>query len=502
MEPKETPEERLLRKAREKMPQRTHPWSDFQHQSCGWLNFPLFGVEIGISPYNPNDFVVVAVGGGGSGRNGVPNGIYMTTVSQHDLSKSSATFGHPTEQFIDMDSELPFDVALSSQHPICAITIGSKVHLYKFNDDRTIGLEKLLDFQADFCEINKPCVNFVRFSGNNIITAGAENIIRVWSIDDKGVSKAVIDFETILKDINDIDTCIRANGMLSIASASDDGKLRLWNVNVNGSSNSNSNSSNSSNGDVAATLAPVHIFDVPDDGNTNVRKAGKAIFKAVRWGKCNDQAASRPADQLLFGVQSRLNRGKSYLIVWKLDSTFSSSNSSLSSSNTQHHEILSRVLLFPGTDDKVRSMALTCSPQGPPNVVIVAFGSAGGLVSSVHVNEKTGTSCVVGTDVRHATIVSDIAAVSLLNGDGCLITGSMDKGVVLHTVAGLIEKTTAVRRKRCCVNMIVLFFLGLLSGVSLWYFNIVNEDMVMQWKSDVELMLSDVDIKSNEQWKS
>ena len=62
-------------------------------------------------------------------------------------------------------------------------------------------------------------------------TARAENIIRVWSIDDKGVSKAVIDFETILKDINDIDTCIRANGMLSIASASDDGKLRLWNVN-------------------------------------------------------------------------------------------------------------------------------------------------------------------------------------------------------------------------------------------------------------------------------
>ena len=35
-----------------------------------------------------------------------------------------------------------------------------------------------------------------------------------------------------------------------------------------------------------------------------------------------------------------------------------------------------------------------------------------------------------------------------------------------------------------------------MSGVSLWYFNIVNEDMVMQWKSDVELMLSDVGVGS------
>ena len=48
---KETKEEKAARKAREKMPQRTHPWGDFQHQSCGWLNFPLFGVDVGKSPY-------------------------------------------------------------------------------------------------------------------------------------------------------------------------------------------------------------------------------------------------------------------------------------------------------------------------------------------------------------------------------------------------------------------------------------------------------------------
>jgi hypothetical protein len=186
----ETPEEKAARKAakaarkaKERLPQRTHPWSDFQHQSCGWLNFPLFGVAIGPSPYDENEFVVVAVGGGGSSKSGVPNGIFMTTVSQHHPNTATARFGHTSEQFIDKGSVLPFAVSLSSlELNLAAITIGPMVHIHTFNPDRSIGLEELTAFKADFC-VDKPAdVHHVQFTNHHIVTAGAERIIRVWTI--------------------------------------------------------------------------------------------------------------------------------------------------------------------------------------------------------------------------------------------------------------------------------------------------------------------------------
>ena len=411
-----------------------------------------------------SEFVVVAVGGGGSSKSGVPNGIFMTTVSEHDLTKSSARFGHTSEQFLDMGSELPFAVALSTTtNPICAVTIGPSVHLYIFNEDVTVGLEKLTEFTADFCESSNPCINFCRFSGSNIITAGADNIIRVWSIDeesDRCVLKMMAELEKIPKDINDVHTCIRSDQQLDIVSASDDGKLRLWHVDVASSS--------------STKLIPFKTLEVPDDGNRD-RRAGKAIFKAARWGRVQDQAAPRPADQLLFGVQSRMNRGSSYLIVWRIGH------------QNQDNTVLSRIRLFPGTDDKVRSMALTCSPWS--SHITAAFGSAGGLVSAVHVEEATGKACVVGQDVRHATIVSDVAAASLANGEGLLVTTSMDKGLVFHAVEGLIAKTRGERRKRCLVNLILLVVFLLLSSACLWYYDVINEEKVMGWKQSVEEMI-------------
>ena len=490
---------KAARKARERQPQRTHPWSDFQHQSCGWLNFPLFGCAVGPSPYDAQEFVVVAVGGGGSSKSGIPNGIFMTTVSQH--KGSSARFGHTSEQFIDKGSVLPFAVALSSlELSLAAVTIGPMVHLYTFNASRSIGLEELTAtaFKADFCTTNPADVNHVKFSSNYIITAGAERITRVWKIavDSNPCSiELMAEFASIPKDINDLHTCMLLhNGLpqLRVAAASDDGNLRVWNIQVNAAAAAaaapSAPTTTSTSSSVISALAPCITIPVSDDGNRH-KRAGKAIFKAVRFGAGNKALTlhnsvhttptTTSTDSLLFGVQSRMNRGSSFLVVWRLEGVDEQSS----------YVELSRIKIFGGTEDKVRTMALACNLPADLNTVTVAFGSAGGLVCVAHVDERTGYSAVVGQDTRHATIVSDICAIAMEGGernDVCVVTTSMDKGVVLHGAAGLVAKTNAVRRKRCCVTVGVLFVCALLGSLGLWYAGVVDTHRVVAWKNQIE----------------
>ena len=236
------------------------------------------------------------------------------------------------------------------------------------------------------------------------------------------------------KDINDIDTCmLRRNNVLqlNIGAASDDGHLRVWNLNVHEQPPITDGPGNT----ISSALVSTMTIPTSDDGNRH-KRAGKAIFKTVRFGAATGEPTDRPAHYLLFGVQSRLNRGSSFLVVWRLSTT-----------DGAMYEELSRIKIFGGTEDKVRTMALACCEPANLNTVTVAFGSAGGLVCAAHVNETTGWSTVVGQDTRHATIVSDICAIAMAGNtvnDVCVVTTSMDKGVVFHGVAGLVEKTTAV----------------------------------------------------------
>ena len=478
-------EAKALRKARERMPQRTHPWSDFQHQSCGWLNFPLFGVDVGVSPYDPNNFVVVAVGGGGSSKSGIPNGIFMTTVSQHQLDSSvSSRFGHhPHEQFLDLGSVLPFAVSLSSvELCLCAVTIGSKVHVYQFHNDQQIGLEELVSFQADFCEDKPADVSLVRFVSNNIVTSGNDRTIRVWNIDTTLTPcaiKIIAELESIPKDINDLDACMgETPSELRIASASDDGLLRLWCVDSSSSSSS------------SAALVPRVTFDAPDDGNKD-KRAGRSIFKAVRWGKRGagidaSSLSKRPADSLLLGVQSRLSRGSSYLIVWRVEEEEERKGGGLCGTRSKH-VMLSRTRLLVGTQDKVRRMTLTCAPN--LSTMTVSFGSAGGYVAALQIEESTGVTSFVGQDVRHATVVSEITSITLADGEACLVTTSMDKGVVLHAAEGLKKKTRQERRKKCCVYGGIFFVLMVLFVGGSWWLGYVDKSTMVMWSNRAKAVL-------------
>ena len=263
---------------------------------------------------------------------------------------------------------------------------------------------------------------------------------------------------------------------LRIASASDDGLLRLWCVDSSSSS--------------SAALVPRVTFDAPDDGNKD-KRAGRSIFKAVRWGKRGagidaSPSSKRPADSLLLGVQSRLSRGSSYLIVWRVEEEEEGKGDGLCETRSKH-VMLSRTKLLVGTQDKVRRMTLTCAPN--LSTMTVSFGSAGGYVAALQIEESTGVTSFVGQDVRHATVVSEITSITLADGDACLVTTSMDKGVVLHAAEGLKKKTRQERRKKCCVYGGIFFVLMVLFVGGSWWLGYVDKSTMVMWSNRAKAVL-------------
>ncbi len=508
MDPPDTPDaaaaakakaDKAARKAAKNAPRPEHP-PKLQPGHPGWcqtwFNFPLFGAAVGRSPYPDSARLAVLVGGGGASRSGVPNAIYVTAIEPPPPGVSDAPgamfLRHPGHAVVNCGSELPFAVALSSRLGLVACSFGGFVRLFALAKD-TIGLERVLQFQADFGDT--PDLQAVQFcspassssasassssaaaagkepqagsdpvpQGDKIVTCGSDRVVRIYSIrTTPSPARIVCDAELhgTTKDINDMHACSFTDGgrpFVAVAAASDDGKLRLWSVEQPAQTEAGA-------GGAPPNTQPRAAYDVPDDGNTHPR-AGGAIYKSVRFGKPSSSRAN-DAGALLFAVQSRMNRGKSYLVVWRRIP--GSSPSELA------YEIASRTVLFNSAKGGDKVVKMDVSRRA--DVHVVCLGSAGGRVCAVEVDPDSGQATVVGDEVRHSLVVSGLASVRM-RGRVYILSTAMDKGSVLQPVAGLKAAAAAARRKRCRTRTGVLFLLTCLGLLLAWQLGYVHQGHV------------------------
>jgi hypothetical protein len=448
----------------------------------------------------------VIVGGGGAGRNGVPNGIYVTCLEpaagQHSDGgrgpggpgggPGALAFRHPGHSVVDTGPDLPFAVALSSRLGLVACSFGGVVRLYALRAAE-VGMDIVYDFQADYGEV--PDISLVRFNEGHdpdgtaedrVLTCGSDRTVRVFSIRPVGDTKARVhcDAELIgsVKDINDIHSCSfrgsDGNTWLAVAVASDDGKLRLWSVPppaaAAGDDAASPAAASPSSSPTGAGPAPSAVYETLEDGNTHPRAGGR-IWKNVRFGSARPADAKNHSDgTLLFAVQSRMNRGSSYLVVWRRAP-------GATVLQEMKYALASKTLLFPGTGDKAVKLDLP-KRRSVNDPYVVCVGSAGGRVCAVQVDPLTGAALVLGEEMRHSLVVSGLAALSF-HKQIYVVSTAMDKGAVLQPVRGLVAEAGKRYRKRCCMKFAVALVLLVVAMLGAWKGGYITEEHVEQVSS-------------------
>lgn len=436
-----------------------------------WFNFPLFGVAVGTSPkaWNSRKMCVI-VGGGGAGRNGVPNGIYVTCLDPSEDGDGALVLRSEGHAILDTGPDLPFAVAVSSKLGLVACSFGGSVQLYALRNSE-VGIDLVAKFQADYGDL--PDIALVRFNEEHdshggqegrILTCGSDRTVRVYSIQPVGDSKAKVtcdaELESSSKDINDIHSCSfrgsDGKSWLGVAVASDDGKVYLWSV---------------SSSTACKSPTPNAICNTIEDGNNHPRAGGR-IFKNVRFShtRANGEEGKSNDGTLLFAIQSRMNRGNSYLVVWKRKEG--------AELTEMQYSLVSQTKLFAGSGDKAVKLDVP-RRRSSLDPYVVCIGSAGGRVCAMQVNPNTGATSMLGEELRHSLVVSGLAAMNLRK-ETYILTTAMDKGVVLQPVRGLVASASKRYRKRCCVILGVIMVLLAVAFLGAWKSGFIPEEQIKQ----------------------